>query len=128
MDINGRLSAGLLGLALLQGCSTETRESILREVADRMNGDYDEHPAIVVGVHNFVGDDRYFLRLWLEDNRCIVVETKVTGLIEEGGKIKNRNITYKLAHDAIKEWPFAVFDLNRECLPATSPDLVVVSG
>jgi hypothetical protein len=74
-----------------------------------------------------MGDERHFLRLWLADDNCILVETSLDGMIQEGGTLQTMDITYKLAHGAVQEWPFAVFDLNRECLPAISKNVVVVS-
>jgi hypothetical protein len=127
----------LVGLA---GCARESEESILDSFASRMGKDFSEHRATVVEASNITAfpdsgnaqKPQFFLKLLLEDKSCIIVATDVAGLISTDGKgnaltgLKTKGISYQFAHDALKQWPFSVFDLNRECLPAASADIQVV--
>jgi hypothetical protein len=121
-----------LVLILTSGCQQESEGSILQSVTDRIKSDHALHQATVLNMNNTIaarspsegsykekGEFQAFLRLQLSDGICILVADQHPIPSSDDRKLIGEGIAYQFAHDAVSEWPFAVFDLNRDCLPAT---------
>jgi hypothetical protein len=105
----------------------ESESRILQAVTDRIGSDSSEHQAIVERTNSIFApysedkDDprnreAFFLRVDLSGGKCILVrDPRPLGGTD---MLQWKNITYRLAPTAIRDWPFSVFDLDRDCLPA----------
>jgi len=72
-------------------------------------------------------DPRYFLKMQLEDKDCILLPVAADGLITDDQKARfmGKRIVYRFSPEALRDWPFAVFDLHRDCLPASMIEIAL---
>jgi hypothetical protein len=125
----------------LGGCGVESEQSVIRELNDRMISGAGEHRGRIVVAKNVevlpaLGSSDQPMHLYelaLDGQSCILIATTLEREIitinssQPWPDFVGKTVAYTYLPDALMKWPFAAFDLNRDCLPAQSRDIEVIA-